>query len=191
MRLGSLIRSSVKVLAVTAALLVSMTGARADADAARTIGGPLDKALDHFYNLEYDAAEEELNARLMDHPEDLQALCYLARVSMEREMLRRQLLEAQAYGKGGEALGKGRGVVPPELRRKIFEPLDKVELLSKQRLQKNPGDEEALYWQGVSHVVSAVYFLSLEKSTMQALGEAKEAQKCHLRLLKVNPNYAD
>ena len=188
------IRCNVKnrVLAATAAILLVFSALSAVAQPANTSSGePLAQALNHFYNLEYDIAEQDLNARLKDHPDDLQALCYLARVSMEREMLRRQLLEAQAYGKGGEALQKGKGTVPPELQRKIFEPLDKVERIADERLKKNSGDEEALYWQGVSHVVRAVYFLSLEKSTMQALGEAKEAQKCHSRLLKLDPNFAD
>jgi tetratricopeptide (TPR) repeat protein len=177
-------------LAVTAMLLLACPVSRAAAH--QTLNSdPLEQALDHFYNLEYDAAEQELNAHLKDHPDDLRALCYLSRVWMEREMFRRQLLEAQAYGKDGVALRKGKSDVAPELRQKIFSPLDQVERLAQERLKANARDKEALYWLGASHVVRAVYFLSLEKSTMQALSDAKEAQKSHARLLKLDPNYTD
>src|SRR5512143_880557 len=111
---GRVRNSRVTVLAVGAALLLAMPSPRAGVAAITSSTGEiLNPTLDHFYNLEYDAAEQELNARLKDHPDDLQALCYRARVSMEREMLRRQLLDSQAYGQGGEALRKGRGGAPP------------------------------------------------------------------------------
>jgi hypothetical protein len=165
--------------------------AAATTQAADSADDSLGPALDHFYNLEYDAAEQQLNERLKEHPDDLRALSYLARVWMEREMLRRQMLEAQAYGKGGEAFRGGKAAVDTQLRQKIFGLLDRLERLAQGRLKANPKDEAALYWLGESHVIRAVYFLSLERSTMQALSDAKEARKYHAQLLKLDPNFVD
>ncbi len=152
---------------------------------------PLEHALDHFYNLEYDAAEKLLDARLKEHPEDLRALSYMARVWMERELFRRQMLEAQAYGREGEAFRRNKVTVNPQVRQKFFESVGRLERLAQARLNANPRDEDALYWLGVAHVIRAVYHLTLEKSTMAALSDAKEAQKYHAQLLRLDPNYVD
>jgi tetratricopeptide (TPR) repeat protein len=152
---------------------------------------PLQTVLDHFYNLEFDAAEQGLDARLKDHPDDLRALSYLARVDLQREMMRRELLEAQVYGKDGEALRQNKPPVNALLRQQIFGILNKLEQTAQVRLGRNPQDEDALYWLGAAHVTRAIYYLTLEKSNMQALGEAKEAQKDHARLLKLDPKCAD
>lgn len=151
----------------------------------------LASALDHFYNLEYDASEKELDSRLRDDPHDLRALCYLARIYLQREMFRRELLEAKVYDANGEAFRKDKPAVNQALRRKIFGTLGKLEGAAQSRLEQNPRDEEALYWLGASHVARAIYFLSLEKSNMQALGEAKAARKIHANLLRVDPDCAD
>ncbi|HET7841086.1 MAG TPA: hypothetical protein VFM21_05745, partial [Terriglobia bacterium] len=130
---------------------------------------PLATAVDHFYNLEYDAAEKQLNTRLKEKPDDLRALSYLARVWLEREMYRRQMLEAQAYGQGGEAFRSDKAAVSPQVRGKIFEFVDELERQSRARLQTNPRDKDALYWLGTAHVIRAVDHLTLEKATMPAL----------------------
>jgi tetratricopeptide (TPR) repeat protein len=165
--------------------------ARVASPAVQPASDPLATAIDHFYNLEYDAAEKDLEARLAGHPNDLRALCYLARVCLQREMFRRELLEARAYGPGGEAFQADPPAVNLALRKKIFGLLDRLENSAQERLKQNSRDTEALYWLGASHVARAVYYLSIEKSNMQALGEAKRAQQYESRLLEVDPNCAD
>jgi Iml2/Tetratricopeptide repeat protein 39 len=155
-------------------------------------GDRLTLALDHFYNLEYDAAQQQLKDILAEHLDDLRAMSDLARVWMEREMYRRQLLEAQAYSKGGEAFRASQGAeTTVRIRQEVFGQLDQVARLAQDRLRRDPQDKDALYWLGVSHLIRAVFFLSLEKSKMEALSEAKAAQKYHSRLLKLDPDFAD
>ncbi len=185
-------RLGISVLAgVSAFLLLAVAPRNALAASQMQDTDPLATALDHFYNLEYEAAEQQLNARLKEHPDDLRALSYLARLWLEREMYRRQMLEARAYGQDGEAFRSDKAAVSPEVRGKVAGLADQLERQSQARLQANPRDEEALYWLGTAHVIRAVYHLTLEKATMPALSDAKEAQKVNARLLRLNPNYAD
>jgi predicted Zn-dependent protease len=152
---------------------------------------PVSKAVEDFYNLQFDIAEQGLDAWLSGHPEDLRALSYLARVFLQREMLRREMLEAQAYGDNGAAFRHDATPPDAQLRQKVFEDLNKLEKAAQLRLKNNPRDADALYWLGAAHVTRAIYYLTLEKSTLQALSEAKEAQKCNVRLLQADPGCAD
>jgi len=152
---------------------------------------PLGGALDHFYNLEYDAAQQELEAWLSQHPDDLRGLNYLASALLQGEMFRRELLESQAYTDKGEALRPGKASIPPSLQSRLFAVLEKVEQLADSRLKHNRKDEEALYWAGVSHVTRALFQLTLAKAHMAALSEAKQARKLHVQLLQLNPNFVD
>jgi tetratricopeptide (TPR) repeat protein len=165
--------------------------ARSPSQAGQPSSDPVATAVDDFYNLQFDAAQKGLDAWLEAHPNDLRALSYQARVSLQREMLRRELLEAQAYGRGGEAFRPANSPANAQLRQKIFAFLDRLDTAAQTRLKRNPGDEDALYWIGASHVTRAIYFLTLEKSSLQALGEAKEAQKYNTRLLRLDPDCTD
>ncbi len=181
-------------LVIAVIVLLSLTGSRARAEIpARpaSIPDPLRVALDHFYNLEYDSAEEELSAWLNRHPNDLRALNYLAATILQRELLRRELLEAQVYGKGGEAYKGDKQSLSPELQQELLGTLDKAERLADERLDKNPRDVDALYWAGVSHVTRALADLTLLKARLDALGEAKKARKLHAEVLRIDPSFID
>ncbi len=152
---------------------------------------PLRVALDHFYNLEYDSAKQGLEERLSHHPDDLRALNYLAAAILQRELLRQELLEAQVYGKGGEAFRGEKQALSPELQHELYGVLDKAEQLAEKRLENKPRDAEALYWQGVSHVTRALIDLTLIKDRLGALGEARKARKLHGQVLRIDPTFVD
>ncbi|MFB3920596.1 MAG: tetratricopeptide repeat protein [Terriglobia bacterium] len=152
---------------------------------------PVEVALDHYRNLEHDQAQKQLEAWLAQHPDDLRALNYLATVILQRELLRRELMESQAYGPKGEAYQPGKPTLPAGFQEQLFDILGKAENHAEIRLRKNPRDEEALYWAGAAHVTRAIFYLSLARSDLKALGEAKEARNLHARLLAANSNAVD
>lgn len=187
-------RGDAAKLVAVLVLLVFLTGARARAEApmgSASTPDPLRVALDHFYNLEYDSADKEFTEWLKQHPGDLRALNYLAATILQRELLRRELLEAQVYGKGGEAYEGEKQALSPELRQEFFGVLEEAERLADERLNKDPREVEALYWAGVSHVTRALINLTLLKARLDALGEAKKARKLHAQVLSIDPNFID
>ncbi len=156
-----------------------------------SVSSPVDVALDHFRNLEHDLAQKQLETWLGGHPGDLRALNYLASVILQREMLRRELVESQVYGPKGEAFQPGKVALPAGFQQELFGLLSKADGLAESRLKQNPRDEEALYWAGVTHVTRAIFHLSLARANLTALGEAKEARNFHALLFAVNPNSID
>ena len=103
---------------------------------------PVDVALGHYRNLEHDLAQKQLDAWLAEHPNDLRALNYLASVKLQREMLRRELLESQVYGPKGEAFQRGKVALPAGFQQELFGNLSKAEGLAENRLTQNPRDED-------------------------------------------------
>jgi tetratricopeptide (TPR) repeat protein len=173
-------------------MLLVVAGQIRSVRAAAPGADPLAEALDHLHNLEYEAAEKELAAWLSRHPDDVRALNYRAGLLLQRELFRRELLEAQAYARGGEAFkdDKASGT-PPPVKREVLEALGKAEQVAVERLRQNPRDQDALYWAGVGHVTQALYNLTLEKAGLKALREAKEARELHTELLRLNPEFVD
>jgi len=152
---------------------------------------PLDTALDRLRNLEHDAARQEIETWLSQHPDDLRGLNYLGNVMLQREMFRRELLESQVYGPGGAAFRGEKVPLPSGFQQELLATLEKAETLAENRLKQNPRDEEALYWGGVAHVTRAIFRLTLAKEHLAALGEAKEARRLHAQLLTLNPDCVD
>jgi len=152
---------------------------------------PVAVAINHYHNLEDEAARQQLEAWLADHSGDLRARNYLASVILQGELLRREPLESKVFGPHGEAFDGKKMPVSSAFRAELFGVLGKAESVAETRLRNNPRDEEALYWAGVSHVTRALYQLTLAKAYMAAIGEAKQARQYHLQLLSVNPNFVD
>ncbi len=186
--------SIIAVVALAAAITLAAPGAglcSAAPPKPASDPDPVAVAINHYHNLEHEAARRQLEAWLTDHPGDLRARNYLASAILQRELLRRELLESQVYGPHGEAFDGKKVPVSPAFQQELFGILDKAESVAEERLRKNPRDEEALYWAGVSHVTRAIYELTLAKSNMAAISEAKKARKYHSQLLSVDPGFVD
>jgi len=151
----------------------------------------LELALDHLRNLEYDAAQKQIEVWLSQHPDDLRGLNYLGNVMLQREMFRRELLETQVYGPRGAAFRGEKVPLPSGFQQELFGILEKAEGLAESRWKQNRRDEEALYWGGVARVTRAIFRLSLTREHLAALREAKEARKLHAQLLALNPDFVD
>jgi tetratricopeptide (TPR) repeat protein len=152
---------------------------------------PVETAIDHLRNLEYDAAREQLQARLSQHPSDLRGVNYLASTILQREMFHRELLESRVYASGGDVFRGGKPPVSPAFRAELFAVLAKAESLASERLKQNPQDESALYWIGVTHTTRAIFHVAVARENTAALGEAKAARKFHQQLLALNPSFVD
>lgn len=152
---------------------------------------PVRVAIDHLRNLEYEPAKLGLEAWLKEHPEALCAWNYLAIATLYEEMFRQGVLESKVYGEGGEVFKPSKVPVTPEFQKELFAVLDKAQTLADERLKKDPKDEEAMYWAGVTHGTRATYHFTLRKEYTPALREATAAYKQHKQLLKLDPGYVD
>jgi tetratricopeptide (TPR) repeat protein len=172
--------------------LIFPLGGRAQTLAARTQDSdPVSIAIDHYRNLEYEAAKQQLRGWLDTHPTDLRASNYLATATLYDEMFDRGVLESSVYGEGGDIFKASKVPVTPAFQQELLSILDKSQQLAEERLKSNPNDKDAMYWAGVSHGTRATYHFALRKEYMPALHEASAAYKYHNDLLKIDSDYVD
>lgn len=161
------------------------------AKAAQSTPDPLAAIVSAMYNAEYARAQSMLQEWVADHPEDFRAWNYLAQSVLDQEMVREGLYTGAAYGNTGIAFRKRERPVSPGFADKLNPLLDRAQQLEQARLAKNPKDQEAIYWLGVTYSTRTEYEFAINRSYLAALSEGKKALKMNQRLLSLNPDCAD
>ena len=151
----------------------------------------VEEALADLYNLQFLPARQALEAWLREHPEDLRALNYLSNAILDQELLKEGLFASEAYTNKGDVFRKGKTALTPGFEKEFLASLEKAQKAAGDRLQKNPEDQDALYWAGMAHAARSEFHFILERSYLAALREGSEARKYHLKLCKLNPSYVD
>ncbi|PYU99943.1 MAG: hypothetical protein DMG26_15980 [Acidobacteria bacterium] len=111
----------------------------------------VEEALADLYNLQFLPARQALEAWLREHPEDLRALNYLSNAILDQELLKEGLFASEAYTNKGDVFRKGKAALTPGFEKEFLASLEKAQKAAEDRLQKNPGDQDALYWAGMAH----------------------------------------
>jgi Tetratricopeptide repeat len=149
-----------------------------------------DIAFDHFYNMEYDRANQEFERILEKHPDDPFALNRLLSA-----VLMRNLYETGGMNTGDYAndsfIGRAPRPTDPKIKARIKELAQRAETLEEQELKANPKDVNALYARGVTRAQFAVYTGLVERAWFSALRNAVGARHDHERVLELDPNYID
>ncbi len=149
------------------------------------------QANDHLYNLEYEKALSSIESYLNDYPADLQALNLKAVIILRAEMFKRGLLEGGMYRNDGDVFRPDKTPLPEDFKSKFSSAIEAATVAGNDRLKKDESDKQALYWTGVAHGTRGTYLFTLERSYISSLGEAKQANKLHLKLLSIDPSNVD
>ncbi len=149
------------------------------------------KAKNYQLNLDYDDAQKQLKDYLAGSPDDLRAINLQATVVLYREMFRRGLLESRLYGEEGEIFKPKQVPLSAEFQQQFLRILQEALRKAEDRLKRDPKDEEAMYWAGVTHGTRATYEFTLRRAWLPALHEAKDATRYHRDLSALDPQYVD
>lgn len=152
---------------------------------------PLGAIVNTMYNAEYPQAQSELQEWVKKHPDDVRAWNYLAESILDQEMVREGLYTGAAYGNSGIAFRQREEPVSAGFQAMLDPILDQAQKLETERLKRNPKDEEALYWLGVTYSTRTEFEFAINRSYLAALREGKRAWKLNEQLLKLNPHCAD
>ncbi|MGH9395401.1 MAG: tetratricopeptide repeat protein [Terriglobia bacterium] len=151
----------------------------------------LQDVVDAMYNAEYDKALSIVRGWLKAHPGDVQAWNYVAEATLDQEMLKENLYSGSAFLNSGKVFKKRQEPLPPGFETELNAALDHAQQLEEERLRRNPKDEEALYWLGVTYSTRTEFLFTLERSYFSSLREGKRAWEVNERLLKMDPHCAD
>ena len=149
-----------------------------------------DSAFEHFYNLDYDHAIQDLERVLDKHPDDPFAVNHLLTVVLIRELYRMGAMNTGEYA-NDSFIGQAHHPADPKAKARIKELVQRAEKLEEAGLKANPNDADALYARGVTRAQFSVYTALVERAWFSALRNAVGARHDHEKVLQLNPAYTD
>jgi hypothetical protein len=149
-----------------------------------------DAAFDHFYNMEYDRATQELEKIVEKHPQDPFALNHLLTVVLMHDLYETGSMNTGDYA-NDSFIGRAPRPTDVKIKERIKSLAHRAEAAEEEQLKANPSDVNALYCRGVTRAQFAVYTGIIERAWFSALRNAVGARHDHERVLELDPQYTD
>jgi hypothetical protein len=174
----------VKLPACCALLFLAIPGASAAED-------PLAAAFDRLYNFDFKGAHSRIDSFLGADPGD--PLGYVARGSalLFGELDRLGILETEFFLDDGRIADKKKLKPDPNVRLRFYEAVRRGQTLAEAALGRNPRDTDALFSLALFSGLLTDYGAFVEKRQISSLRHAKTSQQYAVRLLAIDPKYAD
>jgi tetratricopeptide (TPR) repeat protein len=151
----------------------------------------VDKAYDHFYNLDFDEAQAGFQQALALNPNSAELHNHVAQTLVFREMFRVGALESELVSGDNSFLRRPKMEPQPQTERFFLDELSKAISLSEVRLKAAPDDTEAMYNLGISYGLRSSYYWLVKKSWRDSLKDATAARKMHNRVSELDPKNVD
>lgn len=149
------------------------------------------KAFAAFHELNFAVSVPEFERYHDEHPGDPQATAYLLNAEVFQELYRLDLLDTTFYANDGFLSGKHAIVEDPPTRARIMSLADEVVNEANWRLRQNPKDVNALFARGWARSLECTYIAMVERGFSSGFHLASKAKDDELRVLQIDPNYAD
>jgi tetratricopeptide (TPR) repeat protein len=152
---------------------------------------PVERAFDHFYNLEYDQALTDFQQASAQNPESPDRHNDIALTLLFREMFRDGALESELVSGDNSFLRRAKLNPAAETENLFLEEIGQAQSISEARLKKSPNDTGALYSLGIAYGLRSNYYWLVKKSWRQALSDATAAERQHHRVSELDPSNVD
>jgi tetratricopeptide (TPR) repeat protein len=156
-----------------------------------TSWAPSDSAFNHFYNLEYDQAIDELESVIAKNPNSSDLHNHLAQCIQFREMFKVGALESELVSGNNSFLRRPKIDTTPEIEKRFQDEIQKAITLAEAHLKTNPNDAATLYSLGVSYALRGNWNFLVRKAWRDALHDATTARKMHNRVTELDPSNYD
>ncbi len=147
-------------------------------------------AVDHYYNLDHDAAVEDFEKIAARHPNDPFALNHLLSATLIRELYRMGAINTGDYS-NDSFIGVAHRPADPAQKERIKQLVTQAEKLENAELAHNPDNIDMLYARGVTRGQFAIYTALIERAWFSSLRNAVGARHDHERVLELAPQYSD
>lgn len=179
------------LILITVASIKSAQAAGPAAPSALRPADPLNAAaVDHYYNLDHDAAVEDLEKIAARHPNDPFALNHLLSATLIRELYRMGAINTGDYA-NDSFIGTAHRPADPAQKARIRQLVAQAEKLENAELSHNPDNIDMLYARGVTRGQFAIYTALIERAWFSSLRNAVGARHDHERVLELDPKYTD
>jgi tetratricopeptide (TPR) repeat protein len=147
-------------------------------------------AVDHFYNLDHEAAIHDFETIIARHPDDPFAINHLLSALLVRELYRMGAINTGEYT-NDSFIGQPHRPADPAQKERIKQLVQQAEKIEDAELSRNPSNIDMLYARGVTRAQFALYTGLIERAWFSALRNAVGARHDHERVLELDPHYTD
>ena len=147
-------------------------------------------AFDHFYNMDYDRAAQDMEKILDKHPDDPAAVNHLLTVVLMRDLYETGGMNTGDYT-NESFIGHAPRPTDDKIKVRIKSLVRRALSLEDKALKANSSDVNALYCRGVTRAEFAVYTGLIERAWFSALRNAVGARHDHEHVLELDPEYTD
>ena len=147
-------------------------------------------AVEHFYNLDHDAAIQDFEKIVARHPNDPFALNHLLSAILVRELYRMGAINTGEYT-NDSFIGLAHRPADPAQKEHIKQLVHQAEKLEDTELSAHPTNVDMLYARGVTRAQFALYTALIERAWFSSLRNAVGARHDHERVLELDPHYTD
>ena len=183
--------SSLLTLILTLVTLVTPAESANPAPGTIRPSDPLSQAaVDHFYNLDHDAAIRDFETIVARHPNDPFALNHVLSALLVRELYRMGAINTGEYT-NDSFIGLAHRPADPAQKERIKQLVQQAEKIEDAELSRNPDNIDMLYARGVTRAQFAIYTGLIERAWFSALRNAVGARHDHERVLELAPQYTD
>ena len=152
---------------------------------------PLNQAaVEHYYNLDHDAAIQDFEKIVARHPNDAFALNHLLSAILVRELYRMGAINTGDYT-NDSFIGNAHRPADPAQKERIKQLVQQAEKFEDAELARNASDVDMLYARGVTRAQFALYTALIERAWFSSLRNAVGARHDHERVLELAPHYTD
>ena len=149
-----------------------------------------DAAFDHFYNMDYDRAEQEFQKIIEKRPNDPYAVNHLLTAVLMHDLYETGSMNTGDYT-NDSFIGRAPRPTDQKVKDRIQELVRRADDLEERQLKANSNDINALYCRGVTRAQFAVYTGIVERAWFSALRNAVGARHDHERVLELDPQFLD
>jgi tetratricopeptide (TPR) repeat protein len=149
-----------------------------------------DVAFDHFYNMDYDRAEQEFERIVEKRPGDAFALNHLLTAVLMHDLYDTGAMNTGDYA-NDSFIGRTPRPTDPKIKERLKDLVRRAEAVEEKQLKANPNDVAALYCRGVTRAQFSVYTGLIERAWFSALRNAVGARHDHERVLELDPEFID
>jgi tetratricopeptide (TPR) repeat protein len=150
----------------------------------------IEAAYEHFYNMEYDKAEQDFEKIVEKRPNDPFAVNHLLTAVLMHDLYETGSMNTGDYS-NDSFIGRAPRPTDQKIKDRIQDLARRAEALEDQELKANPNDISALYCRGVTRAQFAVYTGLVERAWFSALRNAVGARHDHERVLELDPQFTD
>lgn len=165
-------------------------GTSADTKSAAAFEALRVAGFDSLYNIDYAMAGAKFEEMIILNPEHPAGHFYLATTQWLLILNSMRRLQIGLYTDDSFFAGSG-DTVDPQLDRKFRDAITKAVNVAQARVRKNPNDIEGLYFLGAAYGMLAGYEATVTRRFKKALDNGSRGVDYHLKVIKIDPNYAD